>query len=310
MTSHRPYLLRALYEWIADNDMTPHLLVDASQPGVQVPAHTVRDGKVVLNIAARGRRVPGTRQRRRAFHRPLRWREPSGVGAGGGDARDLRAGNRAGHGLARRQRPNRRRWTSRQRRLPIRRQRTCAPATRRTSADRRVAARGRAIARKVPRLDESNKSSCELLIQPWASYCIGITPVPRNGPLKDTSRWPRSTSGRVAMPAILGILEAEAALKPSFPSSPRPQADSAGVDGVVQPLHGQPRGRHRGRLVGTFGRRTRRAPVGEGEGAHDHQQKYGRHAPNVRSARPSGELDFSHILHIRRANPLRQPSSR
>ena len=53
MTSHRPYLLRALYEWIADNDMTPHLLVDAGQPGVQVPSHTVKDGKVVLNIAAR-----------------------------------------------------------------------------------------------------------------------------------------------------------------------------------------------------------------------------------------------------------------
>src|SRR6476620_332118 len=53
MTSHRPYLLRALYEWIADNDMTPHLLVDASQSGVQVPAHTIKDGKVVLNIAAR-----------------------------------------------------------------------------------------------------------------------------------------------------------------------------------------------------------------------------------------------------------------
>jgi stringent starvation protein B len=53
MTSHRPYLLRALYEWISDNDMTPHLLVDAGQAGVQVPSHTVKDGKVVLNIAAR-----------------------------------------------------------------------------------------------------------------------------------------------------------------------------------------------------------------------------------------------------------------
>ena len=53
MTSHRPYLLRALYEWIADNGMTPHLLVDATQPGVRVPAHTINDGKVVLNIAAR-----------------------------------------------------------------------------------------------------------------------------------------------------------------------------------------------------------------------------------------------------------------
>lgn len=53
MTSHRPYLLRALYEWIADNGMTPHLLVDATQSGVRVPAHTVKDGKVVLNIAER-----------------------------------------------------------------------------------------------------------------------------------------------------------------------------------------------------------------------------------------------------------------
>ena len=53
MTSHRPYLLRALYEWIADNDMTPHLLVDATRPSVQVPAHAVNDGRIVLNIAER-----------------------------------------------------------------------------------------------------------------------------------------------------------------------------------------------------------------------------------------------------------------
>jgi len=53
MTSHRPYLLRALYEWIADNGMTPHLLVDATRPAVQVPMHAVKDGKIVLNIAER-----------------------------------------------------------------------------------------------------------------------------------------------------------------------------------------------------------------------------------------------------------------
>lgn len=53
MTSHRPYLLRALYEWIVDNGMTPHVLVDAGQPGVRVPQHAVKDGKVVLNIAER-----------------------------------------------------------------------------------------------------------------------------------------------------------------------------------------------------------------------------------------------------------------
>ncbi|AWV06655.1 ClpXP protease specificity-enhancing factor [Lysobacter maris] len=53
MTSHRPYLLRALYEWIADNDMTPHLLVDATRAGVQVPAHAVKEGRIILNVAAR-----------------------------------------------------------------------------------------------------------------------------------------------------------------------------------------------------------------------------------------------------------------
>jgi stringent starvation protein B len=53
MTSFRPYLLRALYAWITDSDMTPHLLVDATRPGVQVPASAVNDGKVVLNVAAR-----------------------------------------------------------------------------------------------------------------------------------------------------------------------------------------------------------------------------------------------------------------
>src|SRR5690606_10237470 len=57
MTSHRPYLLRALYEWIVDNGMTPHILVDAQRPGVLVPPHAMKDGRVVLNIA--GRAVAG-----------------------------------------------------------------------------------------------------------------------------------------------------------------------------------------------------------------------------------------------------------
>jgi stringent starvation protein B len=50
MTSNRPYLLRALYEWIADNRMTPHILVDAGKPGVDVPDQAVQKGKVILNI--------------------------------------------------------------------------------------------------------------------------------------------------------------------------------------------------------------------------------------------------------------------
>ena len=53
MSSHRPYLLRALVEWINDNGMTPHLMVDAGVPGVQVPASAVKDERVVLNIADR-----------------------------------------------------------------------------------------------------------------------------------------------------------------------------------------------------------------------------------------------------------------
>lgn len=53
MTSHRPYLLRALYEWIADNGLTPHLLVDATRPQVFVPTHAVKDGRIVLNVAQR-----------------------------------------------------------------------------------------------------------------------------------------------------------------------------------------------------------------------------------------------------------------
>lgn len=53
MTSHRPYLMRALYEWIVDNGMTPHILVDAGRQGVRVPPSAVKDGRVVLNIAER-----------------------------------------------------------------------------------------------------------------------------------------------------------------------------------------------------------------------------------------------------------------
>jgi len=52
MTSNRPYLLRALYEWITDNGLTPHVLVDASYDGVDVPEHAIQQGKVVLNIAS------------------------------------------------------------------------------------------------------------------------------------------------------------------------------------------------------------------------------------------------------------------
>jgi len=52
LTSNRPYLLRALYEWITDNGLTPHILVDATFDGVNVPEQVIQKGKVVLNIAS------------------------------------------------------------------------------------------------------------------------------------------------------------------------------------------------------------------------------------------------------------------
>ena len=51
MTSNRPYLLRAIHEWIVDNDLTPQIVVDAEAENVRVPAAYVREGKIVLNIS-------------------------------------------------------------------------------------------------------------------------------------------------------------------------------------------------------------------------------------------------------------------
>lgn len=53
MSSNRPYLIRAMHEWITDNGLTPYLLVDASHAGLRVPPGVAQDGKVVLNIAPR-----------------------------------------------------------------------------------------------------------------------------------------------------------------------------------------------------------------------------------------------------------------
>ena len=51
MTSSRPYLVRAMYQWIVDNGLTPHLLVNAEAEQCMVPAGHINDGKIVLNIA-------------------------------------------------------------------------------------------------------------------------------------------------------------------------------------------------------------------------------------------------------------------
>ncbi len=53
MLSTQPYLIRAIYDWIMDNEFTPYILVNAKNDYVQVPRQFVDDGKIVLNIAPR-----------------------------------------------------------------------------------------------------------------------------------------------------------------------------------------------------------------------------------------------------------------
>jgi len=50
MKPSRPYIVKALYDWLLDNDLTPHLLVDAAQEDVIVPLQFVEDGQIVMNI--------------------------------------------------------------------------------------------------------------------------------------------------------------------------------------------------------------------------------------------------------------------
>lgn len=52
LTPTRPYMVRALYEWLEDNLLTPYVMVDATQPNVDVPTEHINDGKIVLNIAS------------------------------------------------------------------------------------------------------------------------------------------------------------------------------------------------------------------------------------------------------------------
>jgi len=51
MTPMRPYLLRALHNWIVDNACTPHILVNAEAEHVEVPQQYIKDGKIILNIS-------------------------------------------------------------------------------------------------------------------------------------------------------------------------------------------------------------------------------------------------------------------
>lgn len=50
-SSQRPYLLRAMHEWMADNELTPHLVVDANAENLRAPPGHANDGKLILNVS-------------------------------------------------------------------------------------------------------------------------------------------------------------------------------------------------------------------------------------------------------------------
>lgn len=50
-TRQRPYLIRAMHEWMVDNDLTPHIVADATCAGLVVPQEHVSDGKIILNVS-------------------------------------------------------------------------------------------------------------------------------------------------------------------------------------------------------------------------------------------------------------------
>ena len=50
MTPSKPYLIRAIHEWIVDNDFTPHILVNAMVPDIVVPEKYIENGRIILNI--------------------------------------------------------------------------------------------------------------------------------------------------------------------------------------------------------------------------------------------------------------------
>jgi len=53
MTSSRPYLIRALYEWIVENNLSPYVLVNTKTPGVEVPQEHIVNDKIIFNVSPR-----------------------------------------------------------------------------------------------------------------------------------------------------------------------------------------------------------------------------------------------------------------
>lgn len=53
MVSSRPYLIRAIYDWIVDSGLTPYIMVNAEADNVTVPAQYIQDGRIILNVGPR-----------------------------------------------------------------------------------------------------------------------------------------------------------------------------------------------------------------------------------------------------------------
>jgi stringent starvation protein B len=93
----RPYLLRALHEWITDSGETPHIVVDAAAPGVTVPRQYVKDGKIVLNVSFSATQALKLGNDAVSFEARFSGVSHIVEGAGARDSRDLRARDRTGH---------------------------------------------------------------------------------------------------------------------------------------------------------------------------------------------------------------------
>lgn len=51
ISSSRPYLIRAIYDWLKDNSLSPYVIINANFPGVEVPQQFIEDGQIVLNAS-------------------------------------------------------------------------------------------------------------------------------------------------------------------------------------------------------------------------------------------------------------------
>lgn len=52
-TPTRPYMIRAIHDWLEDNDLTAHMIVDATNSELVAPIEYAQDGILVLSIAYR-----------------------------------------------------------------------------------------------------------------------------------------------------------------------------------------------------------------------------------------------------------------